>query len=695
MPLESNMKLLNSIKENSDIFDWKYFKEDEKFLRSAEKDLIKHINRINSLLADLNFLRKQFEELSHKKKLKAKEFKLKKDLSEHIAFLEGEEDFLIKDRDRTKEILRESSEIVWEIYRKSNNIPYSFEEILNSERNLKFFYNEGIINTYKIRFVPKILSDSIKRVFPTNPKDEFMDARSMERHIYIHEGGTNSGKTYSSIQRLMQAESGLYLAPLRLLALEIFDKLNANGVNCNLKTGEEEIIVEEAKHTSSTVEKVDLDNDYEVVVIDEAQMIADPQRGAAWTRALLGVRAKEIHLCCALHATEILKTIINDCEDIVEVVHHERNTDLIVESDDFDFPPSVKEGDALIVFSRRSVLTIAAALEERGISCSLIYGSLPPETRRMQFEKFLNKETGILVSTDAIGMGVNLPIKRVVFLENEKFDGIEVRDLKSAEVKQIAGRAGRKGIYDEGFVNTLFFDDKKNLKEMLVCNEANIEKALLAPTEDILKVADADLEVKLKVWADIVPEVDFYEKINVDRLIELINIITNMGLKKHLTDKDLFKAINIPFDEKDNEILELWKEYLFTYATKKHEVSKPYCDGEDLFILEIYYRKIDLYYSFCKTFKFDIDETWVKEERSRIAKLIDKYLKERIKRYRKTCKRCGIALPWNYVYPICPQCHSGRFFNKNNRFSRVKDDYDDEDWQVVENEEIDIFYSTK
>ena len=38
----------------------------------------------------------------------------------------------------------------------------------------------------------------------------------------------------------MAAESGMYLAPLRLLALEVSDFLNANGTPCSLKTGEEE-----------------------------------------------------------------------------------------------------------------------------------------------------------------------------------------------------------------------------------------------------------------------------------------------------------------------------------------------------------------------------------------------------------------------------------------------------------------------
>lgn len=46
-----------------------------------------------------------------------------------------------------------------------------------------------------------------------------------------------------------------------------------------------------------------------------------------------------------------------------------------------------------------------------------------------------------IVSTDAIGMGLNLPIRRIIFLETEKFDGVERRELTPAEIRQIAGRA--------------------------------------------------------------------------------------------------------------------------------------------------------------------------------------------------------------------------------------------------------------
>ncbi|MDP4089471.1 MAG: DEAD/DEAH box helicase [Bacillota bacterium] len=642
---------------------------DLKFISEAEKDLIKHLMWVRSVLGELSNYRKRLAELQGKRQMKAKDLRLRNELISNITKIEKELDFLEEDMRFTKDLMLKSSRLIWEEYAGENNIPHSFDEIIGNEKNLKYYYNEGIVNTYRLRFVPKILSDDIRKAFPDHPKDEFIEARSMRRHFYIHEGGTNSGKTYSSIKRLMEVECGLYLAPLRLLALEIFDRLNSANVPCSLRTGEEEIIVDFARHTSSTVEKVDLSRVYDVAVIDEAQMLADIQRGAAWTRAILGVRAHEVHVCCALYATEIVKTLIKDCGDDVEVITHVRDTDLITEDSEFRFPASVKDGDALIVFSRKSVLTAAAALEERNISCSLIYGSLPPETRRMQFEKFLSRQSSVLVSTDAIGMGVNLPIKRVVFLEKAKFDGIKERNLYTSEIKQIAGRAGRKGIYDEGYVNTIYEESKKFIKHALTSYEEPLTTAFLGPTEDILKVA-GELEIKLKVWSSLDPAEDFYEKIDVDRLIGLIAIIKQMGLFKKLTQDDIFRCINIPFDEGEDVILYLWKDYVRLISNGKNTLFKPSYPEEELLNLEIYYRKIDLYYSFSKTFNMEVDEIWVKEERSRVAKLIDKHLKERIKRYKKHCRACGTPLPWNFMFPICDHCYSLKLNGQ------LEDDYD-------------------
>ena len=77
---------------------------------------------------------------------------------------------------------------------------------------------------------------------------------------------------------------------------------------------------------------------------------------------------------------------------------------------------------------------------------------MPPAARREEARRFIEGETDILVSTDAIGMGLNLPIQRIIFMRASKFDGVTIRDLNQSEIKQIAGRAGRQGIFDTGYV---------------------------------------------------------------------------------------------------------------------------------------------------------------------------------------------------------------------------------------------------
>jgi ATP-dependent RNA helicase SUPV3L1/SUV3 len=96
----------------------------------------------------------------------------------------------------------------------------------------------------------------------------------------------------------------------------------------------------------------------------------------------------------------------------------------------------------------------------------VIYGALPPEVRRREAERFATGESHILVATDAIGMGLNLPIRRVLFSTMTKFDGTDDRPLSESEVHQIAGRAGRYGMHEEGFAGVLT-DAEPNAARML------------------------------------------------------------------------------------------------------------------------------------------------------------------------------------------------------------------------------------
>ncbi|WP_267626847.1 helicase-related protein, partial [Gordonia sputi] len=94
-------------------------------------------------------------------------------------------------------------------------------------------------------------------------------------------------------------------------------------------------------------------------------------------------------------------------------------------------------------------------------------GALSPEVRRVESARFASGEAHILVATDAIGMGLNLPIRRVIFANIHKFDGIASRPLNATEMRQIAGRAGRHGLYDTGYVTVLEDDEQWHLQAML------------------------------------------------------------------------------------------------------------------------------------------------------------------------------------------------------------------------------------
>ena len=62
-------------------------------------------------------------------------------------------------------------------------------------------------------------------------------ARAAARRLVYHKGPTNSGKTYNALRAMRAAPSGVYCGPLRLLAMEVYDELNASGTHCNLTTG--------------------------------------------------------------------------------------------------------------------------------------------------------------------------------------------------------------------------------------------------------------------------------------------------------------------------------------------------------------------------------------------------------------------------------------------------------------------------
>ena len=137
----------------------------------------------------------------------------------------------------------------------------------------------------------------------------------------------------------------------------------------------------------STVEMLDIDQKYDVAVIDEAQMIADPDRGHSWTRAILGVQAPEVHVCMSPAAEKAVIHLISLCGDTCETRRYERKTKLVCEDEAFRFPEDVQEGDALM-FYKKGGAGHRRPPGKNGLRASVIYGSLPPEIRRRQIRMF-------------------------------------------------------------------------------------------------------------------------------------------------------------------------------------------------------------------------------------------------------------------------------------------------------------------
>jgi ATP-dependent RNA helicase SUPV3L1/SUV3 len=271
--------------------------------------------------------------------------------------------------------------------------------------------------------------------------------------VVFHLGPTNSGKTYESLQALAKNKRGVYAAPLRQLAHEAYERLSAQlpAGTVGLSTGEEEIN-SDAAIVCCTVEKAPMRGD--LLVLDESHWVADPDRGHHWARLVLTGEYREMHLISAAEAYLLLKPLVADAKKIT-VINHKRLSRLDVLHAPVR-PEAVRPQTLVVAFSRKAVYAVAAALDpQRPGKVGVLYGALPPATRRTVINRFTSGELEVLVTTDVIGHGINVPATTVLFAETTKFDGVERRPLRTWETAQIAGRAGRYGLTGHGAVGVL------------------------------------------------------------------------------------------------------------------------------------------------------------------------------------------------------------------------------------------------
>ncbi|KAL1408385.1 RNA helicase [Vanrija albida] len=444
----------------------------------------------------------------------------------------------------------------------------------------------------------------------------FTAARSVSRHFHLHMGPTNSGKTYNALKALSKAGTGVYAGPLRLLAHEVWERVNLGTVGemdgkgraCNLLTGEERRIVEpDAGIVACTVEMLPINGNggesWDVVVVDEIQMLGDEARGMAWTSAVMGVNAKEVHLCGDETTAELLKSMIGSFKgDTLTVHRYDRLTPLRVEDESLDGDwKKVRPGDCIVTFSRSNVFSVKKLVEgSLGKKCAVVYGALPPETRAEQARDF-NEDGGraeVLVASDAVGMGLNLKIGRIIFESLSKWNGKSEVPLSLSQVKQIAGRAGRfgqgrkvAGNTDEqpsqgGGVTTLNTEDLPLLRAMLSLPLPAIPRAVVSPPLSSLvalapllppDVTFADLTSHFEQLAKVPPNTVLGESRQRLQIAELIEPARDVLT---LSEADSFSLA--PLNVRDPKLVDIFQSMVTGYADSYYVELEDVLESSEL-----------------------------------------------------------------------------------------------------------------
>ena len=239
------------------------------------------------------------------------------------------------------------------------------------------------------------------------------------------------------------------------------------------------------------------DADVAQVVIDEFHFIADPDRGWAWQVPLvelpqaqfvimsatlgdvtslakdLGDRTgrqtavisnakRPVPLTYSWSLTpihETIETLVADQQAPVYVVHTTQAAAVeqaqallsqgVVKRASAAVPADLKEALAGFRFSGGFGTTLAKLLRA-GIAVH--HAGMLPRYRRLVEQLAQRGLLAVICGTDTLGVGINVPIRTVLFSSLTKFDGRRQRHLRSREFHQIAGRAGRAGFDVIGYV---------------------------------------------------------------------------------------------------------------------------------------------------------------------------------------------------------------------------------------------------
>jgi hypothetical protein len=340
---------------------------------------------------------------------------------------------------------------------------------------------------------------------PYDHQDEALLEISSGRHVVLATP-TGSGKSLVALglhfKAMCEGKRSFYTAPIKALVNEkFFDLCEVFGAeNVGMLTGDAAInwaapivcCTQEVLANMALRQGKDCDAPY--VVMDEFHYYADRDRGHAWQVPLLVFEKTTFLLMSAtLGNTALIEEQLGDLtqREVAHVWSTERPVPL-----DFDYRDSalqetvedlLEEGRApvyVVSFTQREAAETAGGLTSARVASKelrrqiteaisdvrfdspygremrrilshgigLHHAGLLPKYRRAVEKLSQEGLLRVISGTDTLGVGVNVPIRTVLFTRLSKYDGEKVRVLSVRDFQQIAGRAGRKGFDDRGSI---------------------------------------------------------------------------------------------------------------------------------------------------------------------------------------------------------------------------------------------------
>jgi superfamily II RNA helicase len=109
--------------------------------------------------------------------------------------------------------------------------------------------------------------------------------------------------------------------------------------------------------------------------------------------------------------------------------------------------------------------------------CAFHHAGILPAAKEIVERLFTAGLIKLLFCTETFALGVNMPASAVIFDEIEKFDGVQFNYLMTREYNQMAGRAGRRGMDEVGYVYSLVIPE--------AADPVHVERLLFGKNEGI------------------------------------------------------------------------------------------------------------------------------------------------------------------------------------------------------------------